>query len=718
MSANRREALTLLRFQIARREVSDAQRTLALLQSGYEDLQATVRDTDRILAAGAGRLAQLSRGARQAAPDIRDLREELNRAAEAQEEFNRQQQVEDGGRRGHFGLQRIGRLAANVPGLEGVAGGLNVADDIGDVVQILGTLSPAAIAAAGGIAVVGAGLVALEFSLRDAKEALNAATKANQFYFQVLRDLTSEQASQQLAGIRAQLEKDRAELANIEQAFAQATANASSGLEELLNALTRVSTVDDELTARADALRTAIADNAVTVGQLEAALSDGTTAANDAAAAELALAEARQASTDRQIQNEIRVLSNLNQTTDALDQRLAAIDREQEVLQDYLAAGGLSAELTQQLADRFTDLSAEESLLAIRMRPLIEEREREAAALAFQKQQLEEVRSALQSYHADVERIETKALQDRANAQDRFNKALVGAAEAAADAAEDALNRLLEKRQELARDFARDESDALAQAQLDQIDQRIEFQRDETRALRDHQRDLQDIIREAQREEDDLIANRDFAGLFRLRRDTGRRLEDANRQFNAERQDQLDAYRQQQQDAVDQYVREREQRQARYLQDLADATAQYQRELAQAEVNRRKALAKAAQAYGEELRLLGQKLTADLNARRQAYQAEIQLAAQSSQIRIQIMQKELQVAQQILASLGKGTSGGATAAGASGLSVPSAGNTTNIRGGASVSVTNNITGANNPDAIGRLIEQRVVKVLTNYLGAS
>lgn len=719
MSANRREAITLLRFQQVKREVSDAERTLKILRTGYAELQDMVRDTDRVLAAGSSRLAQIARQNRSVvAPSYNELRASIEGAAEAQEQFNRQQQ---GGRGGGRGLNNIGFGATRLAGLAGGAGipgaaqGLRLVDDIADSIEAVGVVGAPVVAILGSVAV---GFAALEFSLRDAKKALDDATKANQFFYQELGRLTSDQASQQLADAQAQLERDRAELANIQQAFGSGFAGAAEEFGDagarVLTALGQVSSADDALTARADELSAAIAENETRVNQLTGAMQDGTLAANDAAAAELALAALRQANTDRQIQNEIRVLSNISQSSEALDSRIEAINREQEVLQDYLAAGNLSAALTEQLTNRMIDLSSEESLLAIRIRPIIEAREEEAAALAFQQQQLEEVSAAIKSYNADVQRIEQKALEDRANAQDRFNKALVSAAEAAADAAENALQKLLDKRAELAQDFTRDEIDAEKEQRQGALDRQIEAQRDEARALRDHAREMADIRRQAERDEQDLIANRDFAGLFRLRRDTGHRLEDAARAFNDERAERIESYRQAQQDAVDQYTREREQRQAKYLQDLADAQVQYQRELVQVEVNRRKALQKAQQAYSEELRLLGEKLRADLNARRQAYDIEIQMAAQTSAVRQQILMKELQFAQMVLASIGKG---GASGSSASGMSVPG-GNNTSIRGGTSFNQTNNISGAANPDALARLIDQRARRMLEIELGAA
>lgn len=726
MSANRREAFTLLRFQLIKREVSDAQRTLALLESGYEDLQEEVRDTDRVLAAGSARLAQIARQNRSVvAPSYNELRASIEGAAEAQQQLNRNQQAAGGNRL--FGISRgatqLGSLASGL-GIGGAGQALRLVDDISDAAAALPELKKAIasippVAGVAGIA-LGALVLALNEVNRQAAE-LEAATRARlDAEAEVIRfeqAATTQMLQDRIKAAQTEIAIEQAVLEARRQAAQEAARAEGFGggfLEGLLGGIVNTAPVLRGVVEEFQETEQVLGRLQTELTGLLALQDSQVVALNDEAAARTQLLALQQANTDRQIQNEIRVLSTISQSSEALDQRIEAINREQEVLQDYLAAGNLSAELTTQLTNRMIDLSAEESLLAIRIRPIIAAREEEAAALAFQQQQLEEVSAAIKSYNTDVARIEQKALEDRANAQDKFNKALVSAAEAAADAAENALQKLIDKRAELAQDFARGEIDVEKEQRQEALDRQIEAQRDEARALRDHQREIQDIIRESQREEEDLIANRDFAGLFRLRRDTGRRIEDANRAFNDERADRIEAYRQQQQDAVDQYTREREQRQAKYLQDLADAQVQYDRELVQVEVNRLKARLKAQQAYNEELRLLGEKLRADLNARRQAYDIEIQMAAQTSAVRQQILMKELQFAQMVLASIGKG---GASGASASGMSVPG-GNNTSIRGGASFNQTNNISGAANPDAISRLIDQRARRMLEIELGAA
>lgn len=450
-------------------------------------------------------------------------------------------------------------------------------------------------------------------------------------------------------------------------------------------------------------------------------------------------------------------LDAMKLSTAQIKDRQTAIQEEMRLLELEIQTRTNAGQDVADLTIKWAELGQQEIFLTDTATKLADAREKEAEAAKFQEQQLKDIISAQNKYNTDVTAIEQRSLEQRAALAERYNEALANAAEAAADAAEKALEGLQDKRASLASSFAQDQSNAQQKAQLDQLDSFIEFQRDEARALRQHQRDIEQIRRDAARAEEDLIANRDFAGLFRLRRDTGRQIEDSNRDFNAEREEQAQAFRDKLQDQITQYAREREERAVKFQQDLADAQAQYQKELAQADINRRKALDKAARASNDELRLLGAKQTAELTAKRAAYQADLQLIAQSAQVRQQILQAELDSARRILAAItatasgGGGTGGGgrgralggALARGQSSKvndgrnyeSFTTAGKTydfprsvgifqanqagkVNSRAGGDVqfSQTVNISGASNPDGIKQVIRSETTKLLERYFG--
>lgn len=448
----------------------------------------------------------------------------------------------------------------------------------------------------------------------------------------------------------------------------------------------------------------------------------------------------------------------LKLSTDQIKDRQQSIKDEMSLLELEIATRKANGQVTDELVQRWAELGQQEAYLSDVAYDLAKAREEEAEAAKFQEQQLKDAAAAIKKYNDDIESIEERSLEQRAAAADRYNEALVNAAETAADAAENALANLQEQRANLARDLGREESNARRDAQLEQLDTLIEFQRDEARALREHQRNLEQIRRDAARQEEDLIANRDFAGLFRLRRDTGFRLEDTNRDFNAERQEQAQAFREQLQDQVAQYARERDQRAAKYAQDLADAQAQYNAEIAQADANRREMQKKAFRAYQDDLKAIDAKLRTEVNAKRAAHQADLQLINQTAQVRAQIFQQELNEAERVLSLLrsrAAGTGGSATHPGrqyggsvrrgqtvnvnerrpesftsngrttdfprSPGLFTPNQAGRVNSRAGANVNmdVDFNLAGnMNNPEAIWRALEPRFTRLLERYFGAA
>ena len=520
MSADRRVALLLLEFKTVRGELEQSKRAIQTIEMLYEDLGQEARNTDRILAASGNRLSQLAQITRgQTVPAVDELRDSLREAAAANERLN-----EEGGRGGRAqlsGLSRLGRLGG-IPGAERLAGVFTIPEDISQAAAALGSLSPVALAAAGGIAVVGAGLLALEFSLRDTKTALDTATASNQFYFSEARRLTTEQNQERLASIQRTLTDQRDELANIEQAYqrqldaAQAAAEGTtSGFADVELALARLTTADDQLAARADELRTSIGQLEGQEQALNRAVEDGTAIRVDAAAAERALADARQANFDRQIANEIRILSSIPASTQALEQRLAAINREQEVLTDYIDTAGLSEEATSQLEQRLIDLGTEESLLAISLAPLVSELEAaaEAAKIAADKEKMladDRKRAAAEAAKLgdQVTKLETEIGDIR-----------IRSAEKLAAVEQDRLDKIA--------DAERDRNTAIAEARRDAKEARIEAEikanAEEIKAEFEHERNLKRIHDQFNRDSTRAIEDRDAVALARAQeaRDQG-----------------------------------------------------------------------------------------------------------------------------------------------------------------------------------------------------
>lgn len=367
--------------------------------------------------------------------------------------------------------------------------------------------------------------------------------------------------------------------------------------------------------------------------------------------------------------------------------------------------------------------------------------------LAAQEAQKRELASIQQSFNDDLAKLETDALEKRADLAKSYNDKLVDLAQAAADSAAKALQNLLAQREALATQLARDEATAEQQAQQDTLNAAIAFQREEERATRDHARNLRSIRDRAADSELKQIADRDFQSLFFSRRQTARELTDAGQTFLEERQERAIAANQAAQDRAAQFAFEREQRLAQYQQNLADADKAYRIEQAAITNNLAKQRQAANVAYQQSLTELNIAISAQLRLRRDGYVAELQLAAKTAEERLKIEQQVqnalLRQAQNTLAALGGSGTGGtgsgtrrrafggslgagesslvnergieSFAAGGQKASFPSglgiftplkSGNVNPRGGGAGGNIYFNISGSN-PETIWRFIEPRI-----------
>lgn len=302
------------------------------------------------------------------------------------------------------------------------------------------------------------------------------------------------------------------------------------------------------------------------------------------------------------------------------------IDNARRVVERLRLQGGANEEAQRKIEEytrKIEELSAETDRLTRITEPLVRQREREAQ---FQ-QQIEQRNAALTGavlrYEDDVARIEEDAYKQRASVQQRYNDDLVNIAKRAADDAATALARLQERRAGLLIAAQQAERDAQNRAAQQRLDAQINYQRDEAKAASDHAQRLQDIQRNAQRREQDLILSRDFAGLFRSRRDTGFALEDANREAQQASGERAAQFRQQQADAAAAFEQDRQQRAAKFAQDLADAAVQYAKERALAEQKRAEAIALAVQERDAALQAARDAAIAAQNARKAAFQQEL-----------------------------------------------------------------------------------------------
>lgn len=363
-----------------------------------------------------------------------------------------------------------------------------------------------------------------------------------------------------------------------------------------------------------------------------------------------------------------QVIEQIQQRKDEAQKLREAIEFFPESLQ--LTEKG--AELYQQLNDQLANDNKQVETLTKNILPLVEAREREAAALkkaeeAVKKQsdyitkQNQDIAQAYTKYEDDVKAIEDKALQKRADIEKQYADKQIEIARQAADAAKAALQKLEQARADLATNLGRDEEKSERAAAAKRMDIQISAQREEAKAYQDHQRELEQIRKDAQAREIGFLLDRNFLGLYQSRQQTSQNIDRANQRFVDDRQTRQQGTQQQLQDLQTSLARERQERLIAYQQQLADAQRAYQREIQQSQAKRIEELTIARQKRVEELNDLMATTRAEQNARRQKAIEEINMARLTSDARIKLLQAEQAAAIKAAYALTSGASGGSTA---------------------------------------------------------
>lgn len=328
-------------------------------------------------------------------------------------------------------------------------------------------------------------------------------------------------------------------------------------------------------------------------------------------------------------------LSALQGSPDALNARIKALEQERALVERDLNTYAISDAKHAEYLDRVDLINATIERLNGTVRTQVEETERLAKAEQYLKDQRKEASDTVKKFNEDINRLNEQRTQQEAAIYQRNADRIIQITEQAADAAEKALQTLNNRRDDLGVDLQRDFRDDQRKAEFERLSDQIKAQEEESKSYRDHLRSLRQIREDSQAQEFDLVLNRDFAGLRRLRQDTARRLQDESRTFTEQRSERQLALVQQAQDDQRQREFERENRLIRYRDALADADLQARRELQQIEVNKRRELQRLAIAANQELTLLNQKYVAELTGRRNAVQAELSIISQGYSARLQ-----------------------------------------------------------------------------------
>ncbi len=436
------------------------------------------------------------------------------------------------------GLSSLSQLAPGPAG-EALRLGADVTgalDDIGGVKEALAALGPVGIAAALGVGAVSLALIEQNKIASETTSGLKAIVeRERQFYeLRVAGTTKSIEAAIKAAEFEQKVAQARVDdLKFVEQGYKETaeTLGVFTGAVIELGGAVGVGGLKNIRDARVayDEANEALNKANQTVTLYKGLLDDTSTVTHDAAAAEAELLKQRQLLTDQLADVQLSTQLKVNSLSEEnANKRLQEIRDEITARQALIDSNTLSAEKTKEYETAITKLAQEMVTLNIEILPLIQAREREANAIAYQKKQIEETAAAVEKYNADVANIEQKNLEARAAASERYYDRTVAIAEAAAQAAESALRQLEQRRADLARDLGRAGEDAETQRQRDELDAQIDFQREEAKATREHADELKRIRRQAMRDESQAIQDRDAVALDAAQTRKKDEIQDAN----------------------------------------------------------------------------------------------------------------------------------------------------------------------------------------------
>lgn len=676
---------TLLSLKVDATEAARAVAAVAKVENAMDDLRVATAKQDAAAKRSTATLKEQVKAARNAADEFDRVSKNVALAGDVQSNL--------GALRGITGLAGASGLSGGI----GAAGELvALAEELPRLKAALAGMPDVARSAAAALGPGGIGLGAVLIGLgvaaalivrqnQDAIDKLNERIAKEYEYNEITARLTQQQIQDQITAKQKEVEVAQANLEDQRRISAEAIQNVldtSSSIELGIRGILNIFQ-PDEATAAAKAYteaQSALDKLNSDIENLELAMNDADVVARSAAEAERLLALERQKLVDQLADVQISTLLKVNSLSEeAANKRLAEIRLEIETLQRFIDSGTLSAEKVTELSTRITKLGQEAVTLNVELLPLIQAREREAAAIAYQKQQIEDTAAAVEKYNTDIASIEQKNLEARAAASERYYDRTIAIAEAAAQAAENALRQLEQRRAELARDLGRANEDAERQRQQDELDALIAFQREEAKAARDHVNELKRIRRQALRDETQAIQDRDAVALDAAQTRKRDEIQDANDNYQDAARERRIAFSQESADRRVAFERERQDRLIKYQRDIADAQAAYAQELALAAQKRQQELIRAQQAYQQDLATINQKYNAELTARRNAAVAELRMIQQTESQRVTIMaqaqQALLNQARALLAAAGASAASAIPLAGGGGagahLSPPS-----------------------------------------------
>lgn len=687
-------------FEAQRQRIGDAR---AELEKYKEDLETTTGDTDKATEATDG-LAKATDRARDARGRFVAAGSGVGGGVDGADIGGEDLGGVGGG--GSFasaqGLRRAGGAASQL-GLTEIGRGLSIAGGVAQLDKFkasLSDLNPEVIAVGGGIAALTIAFDLYNKEQERTKALVLAEIDARQKALELLR-IGSQQEIQvrinQLAAEKETLEKNAADAKNIlakgQQDIAASLGLQALGLEQVAAATGHATGAYQAAYDAANKSTDALDKNNTELDILTKNSGLAAQGINDIAqAAQNAAFIAGQITNQNSADLESYKAANFG-TSKALQDRIRELQLELAVTGNSIAAGNdkvkqlgaeteAGKEASKSVAALITSYNATGTTLEALSKSFVaaDIAAREAAANVVEANK--DAADAVIKYNGEMTKNDEDAKKAQADIQQKYNDALVKAADANATAIENAYNKLQDTAAKLSTDFGRNNEAANRKAQETALTAQIHFQQDEAKAARDHANELLKIQQDEQNKEQDLIANRDFAGLFRARRDVTTQIQQSNTQYQQQEADRQAAFAQQNADAARQYAFEANERKIKY--DLAnqDAQAQYNKDLAAANAAEIKANAAAIKARDTQLKIEADKYKAQYDLLNRGIQNELLLYKAGQTARQQIIANEQAALNQSVALLA-GTFRAA-------LQFPG-GNTTNNSGGNTTNSNNTIT---------------------------
>ena len=644
-STDQRVAELRLRMRTEKQSITDAKAQLASVQQAFRGFKDESERTNRVLEQQARVLQAQQIAAKTSNAEIAKFANEERRA---QTELNRTTKAIDtqtqslraryaaakeaaraplpetltvgGGSQALAQFGREARLAVPAIGIPGTSIGsetvFRVLQITGQLGGSLGSLVAAAGPAALAVGLLAAGIQQFQATIQPVIDLLNRLEKARLEVAGIKAEgpqavvSAFKEADTTLTGLRAKLAQAETDQASFFQAteggIQQLKERAQSGnltLAETAQLLIDIAAQEAEVSKYSGTikdLKNQIAEQTATLEGLTPAYEAATRAIK-----EEETAKKRAALADKLRTTQIQLLSQVSSlNTKEIDARIQADRDAQAAIQGFLDAGEGTPEFLEGLRQQFAVLGTEISTLAYNIRPVVEQREREAAAAQKLLDVIQGIPGAVKAGLDSLERLKEAArkLTDvRAGNQDKLRQIQEDLADKQAEAEHDRGAAVIEAR----RDADLAEAEAVRKAGIDRVEIERQSQANVNKILRRSKIDISNAIQERdavaldaarQRKRDDLKTEQDNAterleqldtNLKEQQRTINLRLKEQLRTIDLRYKDQLRVAQKAAQKSV-------ELEQARYQKELADAVRAYQ-EVVKIETAKHSAVISAAQ---------------------------------------------------------------------------------------------------------------------------